>query len=72
MPLFTDWFKVYAKWDEFRAKGTSESSHDMYSACVNLRLHKNLNFQFEYRHHDNKLLAAPQYNDLWFPAYIRF
>ena len=68
----TDWFKVYAKWDEFRAKGTADSSHDMYSACLNFRLHKNLNFQVEYRHHENKMLAAPQYNDLWLQTYIRF
>jgi hypothetical protein len=68
----TDWFKVYAKWDEFRAHGTAESSHDMYSACLNFRLHKNLNFQVEYRHHENKMLAAPQYNDLWLQTYIRF
>jgi predicted porin len=68
----TDWFKVYAKWDEFRAHGNAESSHDMYSACLNFRLHKNLNFQLEYRHHNNRMLAVPQYNDLWFLAYIRF
>jgi hypothetical protein len=67
-----DWFKVYAKWDEFRANGKSDSSHDMYSACLNFRLHKNLNFQLEYRHHNNKLLPKPQYNELWFMSYIRF
>lgn len=67
-----DWLKIYAKWDEFRADGTADSSHDMWSACANFRLHKNLNFQLEYRYHNNKLLAAPQYNELWFLAYIRF
>ncbi len=67
-----DWLKIYLKWDEFRAKGTAESSHDMISACANFRLHKNLNFQLEYRYHDNKLLATPRYNELWFMAYIRF
>ena len=67
-----DWMKVYLKWDEFRAAGTADSSHDMYSACLNFRLHKNLNFQLEYRHHDNKLLPTPQFNDLWFMTYIRF
>ena len=67
-----DWFKVYAKWDEFRANGKSDTSHDMYSACLNFRLHKNLNFQLEYRHHNNKLLAAPQFNEIWFMSYIRF
>ena len=67
-----DWLKVYAKWDEFRAMGNAESSHDMYSACLNFRLHKNLNFQLEYRHHNNRMLSTPQYNDLWFMTYIRF
>ena len=67
-----DWLKVYLKWDEFRANGTADSSHDMMSTCLNFRLHKNLNFQLEYRHHDNKLLPTPRYNDLWFMAYIRF
>ena len=67
-----DWMKVYFKWDEFRAQGTAESSHDMLSACLNFRLHKNLNFQLEYRYHNNKLLVTPQYSDLWFMAYVRF
>ena len=68
----TDWLKVYAKWDEFRANATADSSHDIYSACANFRLHKNLNFQLEYRHHDNRLLASPHFNELWFLAYVRF
>jgi len=68
----TDWLKVYLKWDEFRAKGNADSSHDMYSACLNFRLHKNLNFQLEYRHHNNRLLGTPQFNELWFMSYIRF
>ena len=67
-----DWLKVYAKWDEFRAQGTADSSHDILSACLNFRLHKNLNFQLEYRYHNNKLLTTPQFNELWFLAYIRF
>ena len=68
-----DWLKIYFKWDEFRAQGTADSSHDMYSACANFRLHKNLNFQLEYRYHNNKLLAnKPEFNDLWLMAYIRF
>ena len=71
-----DWMKVYLKWDDFRERDYLDSvpvrSHDMYSACVNFRLHKNLNFQLEYRHHDNKFLPTPQYNELWFMSYIRF
>ena len=68
----TDWFKVYLKWDEFRAAATKESSHDMFSAAANFRLHKNLNFQLEYRRHDNNLLANPGYNEIWVQTYIRF
>ena len=66
------WFKLYLKWDEFRAAGTADTSHDMYSACANFRLHKNLNFQLEYRRHNNKLLATPGFNELWFMTYVRF
>ena len=65
------WFKLYLKWDEFRSQATAATSHDMYSACANFRLHKNLNFQLEYRYNDNKLLSA-KYNELWFMSYIRF
>ena len=67
-----DWLKIYAKWDEFRAQGNADSSHDMISACLNFRLHKNLNFQLEYRYHNNKLLPKPQYNEVWLMGYIRF
>ena len=67
-----DWFKLYVKWDEFRSAGNSETSHDMYSAAANFRLHKNLNFQLEYRYHNDKTLAQANYNELWFQAYIRF
>ena len=67
-----DWFKLYLKWDEFRADGTAATSHDMYSACANFRLHKNLNFQLEYRYHNDKTIAKVSYNDIWFMAYIRF
>ena len=66
------WFKLYLKWDEFRAAANSDTSHDMYSAIANFRLHKNLNFQLEYRRHNNKLLAEPGYNELWLETYIRF
>lgn len=67
-----DWLKIYAKWDEYRAQGNPGSSHDLISACVNFRLHKNLNFQVEYRYHNNKLLPKPQYNEIWLMGYIRF
>ena len=67
-----DWLKFYVKWDEFRSMANSETSHDMYSAVANFRLHKNLNFQLEYRFHHDNLLEKPEYNELWFQAYIRF
>ena len=66
------WLKIYAKWDEFRKAGTADTSHDMYSACANFRLHKNLNFQLEYRYHNDHTAAKLNYNDIWFMAYIRF
>ena len=69
---FADWFKLYLKWDEFRAAGTADTSHDMYSACANFRLHKNLNFQLEYRRHNDRLIPTPGYNELWFMTYVRF
>ena len=66
------WLKIYAKWDEFRANGNAASSHDMYSACANFRLHKNLNFQLEYRFHNDHLAAKFNYSDIWLMAYIRW
>ena len=68
-----DWLKIYAKWDQFRPEAKGDTAHNMYSACANFRLHKNLNFQLEYRRHDNKLLGDPgKYNEIWAMAYIRF
>ncbi len=67
-----DWFKVYVKWDEFRGAGNAATSHDIYSCCANFRLHKNLNFQLEYRRHEDQTLAVPGYNELWFMTYVRF
>ena len=67
-----DWLKIYVKWDEFRVDGTSAKSHDMYSAAANFRLHKNLNFQLEYRHHNDRVLSSPNYNEIWLQTYIRW
>ena len=67
-----DWLKIYVKWDEFRVDGTSAKSHDMYSAAANFRLHKNLNFQLEYRHHTDRVLSSPNYNEIWLQTYIRW
>ncbi len=66
------WLKVYLKWDEFRSAATAATSHDMYSGALNFRLHKNLNFQLEYRHHINQLLPSPHYNEIWVQTYIRW
>jgi hypothetical protein len=75
------WFKMYLKWDRFDPKATEAfdpAAHDMYSACANFRLHKNLNFQLEYRRHRarvldmNKDVLSTKYNELWFMTYIRF
>ena len=71
VPVF-DWLKVYAKWDEFRSAATAATSHDMYSCALNFRLHKNLNFQLEYRRHENQLLPNPGYNEIWLQTYIRW
>ena len=71
VPVF-DWLKVYVKWDEFRAGANAATSHDMYSCAANFRLHKNLNFQLEYRRHENQLLAKPGYNEIWLQTYIRW
>ena len=68
----TDWLKIYVKWDEFRADATSATSHDMYSCVANFRLHKNLNFQLEYRHHENQTLAKTGYNEFMLQTYIRW
>ena len=67
-----NWLKVYFKWDEFRADGTSATSHDLYSVAANFRLHKNLNFQLEFRHHNDCTLASPNYNEIWLQTYIRW
>ena len=67
-----DWFKVYLKWDEFRAAATAATSHDMYSCIANFRLHKNLNFQLEYRYHNDMNLVKHNYNEIWFETYIRW
>ncbi len=69
---FTDWFKLYVKWDEFRAAATAATSHDMYSAIANFRLHKNLNFQLEYRFHNDMTYAGRNFNEIWFETYIRW
>ncbi|MBQ9400656.1 MAG: porin [Bacteroidales bacterium] len=67
-----DWLKCYVKWDEFRPNASAATSHDLYSAALNFRLHKNLNFQLEYRHHEDRALGTPSYNEFWIQTYFRF
>ena len=64
------WLKVYGKWDSYR---DGFKSHDMYTACANFRLHKNLNFQLEYRYHADYFQAgSPNYNELMLQTYVRW
>ena len=67
LPLLK-WFKLYLKWDNYR----DVAVHNMYSAAANFKLHKNLNFQLEYRRHNNKFMPTPNYNEVWLQTYIRW
>lgn len=70
-----DWFKLYVKYDTYRQQATADTQQTIYSVVPNFRLHKNLNFQVEYRYNDNKLIANPdnqKYHELWFQWYVRF
>lgn len=66
-----DWFKIFAKYDTYRDNATSASQNTIYSIAPNFRLHKNLNFQIEYRYNDNKA-TGKKFNELWFEYYVRF
>ena len=68
---FTDWFKVFVKYDMYRDYGTSDSQSTIYSLAPQIRLHKNLMFQLEYRYNDNRL-TGKKFNELWFEYYVRF
>ena len=63
-----DWLKFYVKYDYF----ADTASHHMYSGCANFRLHKNLDFQLEYRRHQDNHIASPGYDEIWFMTYVRF
>ena len=67
------WFKLYVKYDNYRddLKVEDKAASTIYSIAPNFRLHKNLNFQLEYRYNDNKL-TGKKYNELWFEYYVRF
>lgn len=68
----TSWLKMVAAYDQYRDQGNEQTRHSLYSLAANFRLHKNLIFQLSYRYHENKLLADPYYNELWFEAFFRF
>ena len=44
----------------------------MYSAIANFRLHKNLNFQLEYRRHNDHFGTKREFNEIWLQTYVRF
>ena len=66
-----DWFKVYLKYDMYRDNATADSQSTIYSFAPQIRLHKNLMFQLEYRYNDNRL-TGQKFNELWFQYYVRF
>ena len=70
VPL-ADWFKVYVKYDAYRDNATADSQNTIFSFAPQVRLHKNLMFQLEYRYNDNKM-TGQKFNELWFQYYVRF
>lgn len=70
------WLKIYAKYDMYRDNATNDSRTAIYSFAPQIRLHKNIIFQVEYRYNtnnDNAYTAkGHDYNELWFEYYIRF
>ena len=64
--------KIFVAYDQYRDQGNEQTRHSLYSIAANFRLHKNLLLQFSYRYHENRLLADPYYNELWFEAFFRF
>ena len=66
-----DWFKVFLKYDAYRDNATADSQNTIISFAPQVRLHKNLMFQLEYRYNDNKL-TGQKFNELWFQYYVRF
>jgi len=73
---FTDWFKLYGKYDMYRDNATSDSQTTVISVAPNFRLHKNLIFQIEYRYNMNAdyayANAGKKFSEIWFEYYVRF
>ena len=73
-----DWFKVYAKYDVYRAQASKESQKTMYSIAPNFQIHKNLMLQLQYNYVDNKSVdndnkpKSSHWNELWAEIYVRF
>lgn len=68
----TSFLKMVVAYDQYRDQGNEQTRHSLYSIAANFRLHKNLLLQLSYRYHENRLLADPYYNELWFEAFFRF
>ncbi len=73
------WLKLYAKWDYYEDSSLDEEigkevrfDNNMYSAIANFRLHKNLNFQLEYRRHNDHFGTKREFNEIWLQTYVRF
>lgn len=68
----TRWFIPFVRYDTYRDDTRWDRRMNAYSLCANFRLHKNLLFQLQYNHTDDKSAADRHYNELWAQAYIRF
>lgn len=66
-----DWFKVYAKYDVYRAQASKESQKSMFCIAPNFQIHKNLMFQLQYNYVDDRLHSS-KFNELWAEFYVRF
>ena len=70
---FTDWLKVYAKYDAYRDRAEFSTMRTMYTVAPNFQLHKNLMFQLQYNYVVDKTTGDDQrYNEIWAEAYVRF
>jgi hypothetical protein len=68
----TRWFIPFVRYDTYRDDTRWDRRMNAYSLCANFRLHKNLLFQLQYNHTDDKSATDRHYNELWAQAYIRF
>lgn len=66
-----DWLKVYAKYDVYRSKATSETMKSMYCIAPNFQIHKNLMLQLQYNFVDNNPTSS-HWNEFWAELYFRF